>query len=1227
MEVTYTVVQLDSIPSGRYTEVDSRLINSFELNSSFDTAKHFIQAFYYVEDQILSSNTDYLNYKIHSDSGIAGSSNASRVVIDPVEDVKALDYRVPQIESVYNFYSNLFSPAPKVRPKFFIEQISEDGLELLLVTTDLSSAQITETVTNIQDRLKSEQNFLDFTLLFENSVEVVAIAISTLDYKNTKAVVVKLYQEQPASIQLKNTLEIVEVVSNPAVFLVSSTVTEATPSAKRLAEPNFNLEGINESSLPTSYLNYNELLSIDTTYNSNLSELLSRTSEKSIEVNIDYSQFSNFVNYSSAVERLANFKYKLALIENYQNSLTQLANTPSATVSKKKLEDLIQGIVRNLDHYERFLYFEKSDYSWPKTGTNKPYTLLATTNGTAQTWYNSKVVEAEQYDISNYNALVNTVPLYLREDSQNNSYLVFINMIGHHFDNLWIYAKAVSSKYNADNRLNSGISKDLVEEVLKNFGVKLYSSTKSIEDLFRYFTLDTYDTQQEVINSNITVQSLQTSQKDYQKEVYKRIYHNLPLLLKSKGTERAIKVLITSFGIPTDLIPVKTYGGVDRNQTPYLAQQTVQSGSYDKIRIPTASLGVNNTLSYYADTLDITSEYTKDLHRVEVGYSPTDNIDSYILSQIDSQFNIDNYLGNPREVDYTGLKTTAKSILGSLTKYNLKDFVRLIKFFDNRLFKMVKDFLPARSVVDTGIIVKPHLLERSKGLTVTVQTTDSSVLTSSIDTAFIEGSDSSVFGAKSDYITSYTSSVQTPIGIVDRPANPNGIKLVARTDGETPRYTGEFSGSTLEITNGELNSNNSFKKLQRRSTPYDLILKSQGTCQLTGGSTVYIRNQGPYNITAAPFFANTTDYTTYTGKNGITINSPTNFTLTPLVAPTNYTQGEVFNLVASRNGGSCVGTTPVEIAYCLLELSPTRATEVSVNSTYNITQWFSPHPVHSGDTFQYIIKTNDNQTFTLNSTAASNYTFSSGSYTAASTPITVTQKIPALDNKPAGTECRIDTVLAVTFGCSLVLTSIGRSTRRSINEGDTITEEIVLQSFDGAIEGFTTYNYNTTVLAGGEGTPETGLLGTHPTITPVTASAADCLFISASNGAGCQAVTRIGINRVANQGIIYAAESFGSSFVNGLPVTYIIAQYYNPSGIATEALIRPENWETLITVHPTKTFTDPDIAGARVWYRYYNNLNEVLSEANPPVEGLPFITRPAESISTAISYALSACSS
>jgi hypothetical protein len=52
--------------------------------------------------------------------------------------------------------------------------------------------------------------------------------------------------------------------------------------------------------------------------------------------------------------------------------------------------------------------------------------------------------------------LINSIPTFLRDDPTNASYITFIHMIGQHFDNIWIYGKAVSDKYDADNRLDFG---------------------------------------------------------------------------------------------------------------------------------------------------------------------------------------------------------------------------------------------------------------------------------------------------------------------------------------------------------------------------------------------------------------------------------------------------------------------------------------------------------------------------------------------------------------------------------------------------------------------------------------------------------------------------------------------------------------------------------------------------------------------------------------------------
>ena len=77
-------------------------------------------------------------------------------------------------------------------------------------------------------------------------------------------------------------------------------------------------------------------------------------------------------------------------------------------------------------------------------------------------------------------------------------------------------------------------------------------------------------------------------------------------------------------------------------------------------------------------------------------------------------YNIDQYIGDPdyaHSSSYTALVSSSEEILNIiLTGSNdLQDFTRVMKFYDNVVFKSAQDFIPARSNVSTGIIIKPHL--------------------------------------------------------------------------------------------------------------------------------------------------------------------------------------------------------------------------------------------------------------------------------------------------------------------------------------------------------------------------------------------------------------------------------------------------------------------------------------------------------------------------------------
>jgi hypothetical protein len=130
-------------------------------------------------------------------------------------------------------------------------------------------------------------------------------------------------------------------------------------------------------------------------------------------------------------------------------------------------------------------------------------------------------------------------------------------MIGQQFDNLWIYIKAIKDLNKADNSFKEGISKDMVYTALRSLGIKLYNNNTN-ENIFNYLIGNNSG------SYSITASATPTSGEDHSKELFKRIYHNLPYLLKSKGTNRGIKALVSTFGIPSTILDVKEYGGSDK---------------------------------------------------------------------------------------------------------------------------------------------------------------------------------------------------------------------------------------------------------------------------------------------------------------------------------------------------------------------------------------------------------------------------------------------------------------------------------------------------------------------------------------------------------------------------------------------------------------------------------------------------------------------------------------
>lgn len=181
--------------------------------------------------------------------------------------------------------------------------------------------------------------------------------------------------------------------------------------------------------------------------------------------------------------------------------------------------------------------------------------LYKVSSNSGSSWYNTVAASASAYDSVNMNRLYWTIPEHILMQPDNSQYILFVEMIAQHFDNIYSYVKALTDIHKRDEHPERGISNDLLYHAARSFGWKL-QDVRQLSALWLY-KLGT-DNSGSYANTG-SLFSLPHQQQTSQ--VWRRIYNNLPYLLKTKGTARSIKALMSIYGIPQTLLSIKEYGG------------------------------------------------------------------------------------------------------------------------------------------------------------------------------------------------------------------------------------------------------------------------------------------------------------------------------------------------------------------------------------------------------------------------------------------------------------------------------------------------------------------------------------------------------------------------------------------------------------------------------------------------------------------------------------------
>jgi len=619
--ITINQVNPETFEFQDYSTFDTELLAVNTLDTVFSGSTDYIEAYIYDENQNqISSVVPLTSYTV----------TEGDVILRPSNDLERLGFDVGSYYITYDFYRPKLGST--LNTQYYISEISSDRTEIRLDSTQIDNALLISSSLEFIEYRDTAEYFVDFLLNFGNNQQVIANNLELdLTDENNPTILIKLYDPLPGQFNLKSQCSVVEQISTPQSYNVVFPPLDITEDDfTYISGPNYSLNIKGQTGTPGMEFNYSTLVSSDLT--SSYNQINSLLNRKEINISVDYEDYNEFVYFSSAYTRLQNFYYKVGLIESASAQLGQITSATTGSTfyssSEASLTSIIDSTIKNFDGYEYFLYFNSgSEYSYPKSNTEPPFTLYSTGSTEVLTWlgstdssdpyYGGQALSASNYDEENKNSLYYAIPEYLRSDPQNAKYELFVDMVGQHYDNLWLYTKNLTTKFDADNRLDYGISKDLVADAVKDFGIKLYSNNFNTNDLYAAFLGLTpsgsafpfpnitgstpASTGYEYVNTQISASNDIIPLDDVNKRLYKRIYHNLPYLLKTKGTVAGLRALITSYGIPDTILRINEFGGKDRNN----------SQDWD-LKQDFYNVGLNTTSSAFTSSFTLNSTWGAD---------------------------------------------------------------------------------------------------------------------------------------------------------------------------------------------------------------------------------------------------------------------------------------------------------------------------------------------------------------------------------------------------------------------------------------------------------------------------------------------------------------------------------------------------------------------------------------------------------------------------------------
>ncbi len=433
---------------------------------------------------------------------------------------------------------------------------------------------------------------------------------------------IKLDEPLSSQYSLRDTCWISNISLSPLYFKVNL---YAAPVSRKIY-----LNGVNFTvETPTVNPTNDKFKALDS---NTLFAAKSRLQQKINDLLINYDNFNNFINFSSAELRTKIAKSKISKYNSYEVSKNQAKNQASSTDNSsisasysnqvKTITNEQIALLDSFDEYESYLFYYTSSID-------------------------QKIEDGVSFDKSNYNSLFYQLPEYIKTEESNADYLKFTAMVGHFFDNILVFVKKFPKAYPISWDDGNSYPKNYIEELLNNFNWDVTN-----------FKFNKSDINQLLFNNTQMTGSLSASYFDYAKSIFNRITNNLSYIYKTKGTSTSFNLIRSIFGISSDLINVVEYSS--------------------------PNVLINRNVYYDFDDIIYATKYDKDQY---VNFNFTGSEYKYFVTQQYSSGSTYPPTQLTRSVieQFTGVSTVEMSFRSNeWNKYNYKDKIPLIKKIRNK---------------------------------------------------------------------------------------------------------------------------------------------------------------------------------------------------------------------------------------------------------------------------------------------------------------------------------------------------------------------------------------------------------------------------------------------------------------------------------------------------------------------------------------------------------------